>query len=355
MFSTWVVLRRLPAVVAALLVVTACSAQGSGTTGGAASFRGETIHLISSGGAGSTHDLEARSVASLLAQNLHATVDVVDMPGGGQLKAWSYVAAAKPDGLTIGTIDVEGVMANLWEKVPGQNFNPSRLTMLGGFAGGIAGGANLLFTNTTRPPLDSIEDLVKDRSVQIRELGSVGDVPGPLLFKLYHVPYQDLSSYPDSGAELQGILRGDGQVSVKTWGGGWATFVTSGKGHVLLEFSMRSQWKVDSTVPTLPTLFKRDPLPAAQEAAMAADAGGLDAGTAFFGPPGVSAAKAQLLQRAISWAMRQPTFVTRAQHGQISQYYETPQQEVAALHSGLASKTVNEMRRYVPLSTGVAS
>lgn len=343
--------------VAAAVLITACGLPASQSVngGGAASLNGATIRLISSGAAGSTHDLDARAVAPLLAKYLHATVDVVDMPGGGQLEAWNYVSAAPGNGLTIGTIDVEGVMANVWEKVPGQNLDPLKLTMLGGLAGGIGGGTQVLITNTARPPFDSIYDLVSDRSVKVTELGSVGDVPGPLLFKLYQVPSTDLSSYPDSSAELQGLIRGDGQLSVKSWGGGFASFVQSGKGHALLAFTMRAQWKVDSSVPTLPDLFRQDPLPAAQEAALRADAAGLDGGTAFFGPPGIPSGKMDLLRKAVAWAIQQPSFVTQARAARISEYYGSPQDEMSALRTGLSRGTVAEMRRYVPLSNGVPS
>ena len=347
------ILRWLSVSLGLALLVSAC---GSATNSSAASFKGQTIDLISSGGAGSTHDLAARAVAPYLAQYLHATVDVVDKPGGGQLLAWNYVSQTKPDGLTIGTLDVQGIMANVWEKVPGQQYgNPANLTMLGGFAGGIGGGAKVMFSSATSGPASSIYSLVADHSQKVTELGSVGDVSGPLLFKVYGVPYVDLTSYADSTAELQGILRGDGQISVKTWGGGWASFVTSGKGKVLLEYSMRPHWGVDASVPTLATLFKRDPLSAQKEAALKADASGLDAGMAIFGPRGIPAAKTALLRKAMAWATKQPGFIAAAKKAQISQYYESWQAEVAALKAGLKSSTISEMRKYVPLSTGVAS
>jgi hypothetical protein len=344
-----------PVAVAAALLFSACGGSVTQSATTTASFKGTTIDLISSGAAGSTHDLDARAVASLLGQYLHATVDVIDMPGGGQLKAWNYVSQATPNGLTIGTIDIQGVMANVWENVPGQNFNPQRLTMLGGLAGGIAGGAKIMFTNTNRPPFQTIYTLVRDHTTRVVELGSVGDVSGPLLFKLYKVPYEDLTSYPDASAELQGLIRGDGQLSVKTWGGGWASLVESGRGYALLEFSMRPHWKIDRSVPTLYDLFKRDPLPAAQELPLEVDAAGLDAGTAFFGPPGIGAAKVALLRKAFDWAIHQREFISRAQKASISQYYESPAQEIAALAKGLAPATITEMRKYVPLSPGVAS
>ncbi len=320
-------------------------------------FAGKTIRLISSGPAGSTHDLACRAVAPLLAKYLHATVDVVDMPGGGQLKAWNYLAASKPDGLTIGTSDIQGLLANYWEKVPNETPNIQNLSYLGFVAGGTGGGAKVLFSvNTSKAPLTSIFTLVQDHSTPVKYLGSVGDVSVPMLTKIYNIPHVSLTSYSNSLAELQGILRGDGQISNKTWGGSWASFVTSGKGKVLLVWSMRPSWKIEPNVPTLATLLKKDPpATASEKAALEANATALDAGMALMGPAGIPSSKMTILEAAIKWAVAQPSFISASHKAQISTGYESPQQDVAAIQAGMKASTVATIRKYVALSTGVAS
>lgn len=320
-------------------------------------FKGKTIRLISSGPAGSTHDLAARAVAPYIGKYLRATVDVVDMPGGGQLKAWNYLAAAKPDGLTFGTSDIQGLLANRWEKVPNETKNIQDLSYLGFLAGGTGGGAKVLFSvNTTKAPLTSIYTLVKDHTTPVKYLGSVGDVSVPMLTKIYSIPVVSLTSYSNSLAELQGIIRGDGQLSNKTWGGSWASFVTSGKGKVMLVWSMRSHWSIQPNVPTLKSLLAKDPPATANEkAALEANATALDAGMALMGPAGIPSSKMKLLEAAIKWAVAQPGFISAASKAQIGSTYESPQQEVAAIQAGIKPSTVATIRKYVPLSTGVAS
>ncbi|SRR5579875_1095135 len=328
--------------------------QGSG--GSAQPLAGKTINLVSSGAAGSSHDLFARALAPALAKYLHATVHVVDMPGGGQLLAWNYVYGSSPDGLTIGTVDVEGILANLWEKVPNNNVNPAKVTMLGGLAGGTTGESEVMFAaNSTNPVFSNVYSLVKDRSVKVRELGSVGDVPGPLLFKLYHVPYTDLTAYSDSSAELQGMIRGDGNVSVKSWAGSWAAYVTGGKGKVLLAFSMRPTWQEDPSVPTVAQLLKKDPISGPGRVAEVADSTALDAGTGIFGPPGMPAATVKALRAAVAYAVSQPSFKSAAVKGSLSTTFESAADETAAIQAGVKPQTIAIMRKYVPLSTGVAS
>ncbi len=320
-------------------------------------FAGKTIRLISSGAAGSTHDLALRAAAPYLAKYLHATTDVVDMPGGGQLLAWNYISKAAPDGLTIGTTDIQGLLANRWEKVPNETPNIQDLSYLGFVGGGVAGGAKVLFSvNTNKPPLTSIFTLVQDHTTKVTYLGSVGDVSVPMLFKIYNIPYTALTTYSGSLAELQGILRGDGQLSSKTWGGSWASFVTSGKGKVLVEFSMRKTWGIDPNVPTLYTLLQKNPpATASEKAALEANASALDAGMGLFGPAGIPANKLAILQAAVKWTVAQPGFIAQSQKSKLSTAYESPQQEIAAIDAGINPTTEATIRKFVPLSTGVAS
>lgn len=355
-------LPRLALALAAAAIVAPVAACGS-TSGGSnpgtptdTAFSGKTIQLISSGAAGSSHDLFARALAPYISKYLKATVDVVDMPGGGQLLAWNYVASQKPNGLVLGTIDVEGVLANVWEKVPGQKVDPASLVMLGGGAGGVNGQSEVMFAaNSSNPVYSSVYKLAQDRSSNVLELGSVGDVPGPLFFKLYGVPYKDLSSYSDSSTELQGMLRGDGNVDVKSWAGSWASYVTSGKGKVLIAFSMRPTWKLDPSVPTVAQLLQKDPVTGPGRTAIVADSTALDAGTAVFAPPGLPQNETSQLRAAIAYAYTQAGFTKNATNGGLSTAYESYAAETSAIQAGLQPQVISDIREFVPLSTGVAS
>ncbi len=320
-------------------------------------FVGATIDLVSSGGAGSTHDLFARAVAPGIASFLKAKVDVVDMPGGGQLLAWNYVNHADPTGLVIGTIDVEGALANLWEKVPNNSVNPAKVTWLGGYPG--EGSAEVLYASNSAPQpvaseLTSVYKLITDHTVPIKELGSVGDVPGPLFFTLYHIPSTDLTSYGNATDQLAGIQRGDGPTTVKSWGGGFATWATSGGGKVIFSFSMNPKWKANPKIPTLYTLLKKDP-PKVGAAALVADATALDAGTGIFGPGGLSKAETYWLTAAIHASINGSFYKTAATNARIQLGYESPKAQEAAVKYGIQAKTIALLRKYLPLSTGIAS
>lgn len=316
-------------------------------------FAGKTVNLISSVPAGS--DISFRAAAPYIGKYLRATVHVVDMPGAGQLLAWNYVAKAKPTGLTIGDMFIQGALANAWEKVPGQNFNLKALSYLG-FDGSALGQKVIFSVNSNKYPITNIFTLLKDRKVEVKALGSIGDVSIPLLMRVYHVPYVDLTNYSDSNAELTGLLRGDGQLSSKPYSSSWMSYVTSGKGKVLLALTFRSHWSVNPSVPTLATVLKRLPVSKTAAAAIAADATALDAGWGLFGPAGIASSKMTLLQAAVKYAVAQPGFVSEMKKAQSpSGPYTSPAQEQTSINAGLRASTVATLRKFIPLSTGVAS
>jgi tripartite-type tricarboxylate transporter receptor subunit TctC len=222
-------------------------------------------------------------------------------------------------------------------------------------AGGVTGASEVMFAPKSLPWHD-IYALLKERSSQVKELGSVGDAPGPLLFGAYHVPYKDLTSYASSTDELQGLLRGDGDLTVKPWAGSYAAYVTGGKGQVLLAYTMRPTWKLQPSVPTVSQLLKKDPPSSTGEGlALATDTTALDGGTGLFAPPGTPPAVASALQKAVKYAITQPGFAAKAVSESLSSTYESPADQAAALRAGTVPATVATMRKYVPLHTGVAS
>ncbi|MDE3101728.1 MAG: hypothetical protein KGJ98_05770 [Chloroflexota bacterium] len=338
---------------AALVAATVLAACGAPSSSASAPLKGKTIHLTIAGGVGGTFDLEGRALAPYLAKQLGATIDVVNLPGGGGLKGWNAVAHDKPDGLNIGIGYIQGMIANVWEKVPGQNFDATKLSWLGGYAGNRGQTAKVLFANTTKPPFDTAGDLIKTQT-KVTELGAVGDVSGPLFFKVYKVPYRDLTSYADASAQKVGMLRGDGQLDVKFYPG-WSSLVTSGKLHVLLDFSMRDSWSVDSKVPTIGAFMKAHPIPAEAQTAMEADAAALDAGAGVFAPAGLPKDVADALSSAIAAAFKEQAFQAQATKSHLSPFYLDSSAELKAINTALDPKTVTIMRKYVPLSKGEAS
>ena len=143
-YTRWNASRRRVAAVAIAAVsaalLAACSSgsssgSGSGTAasgaGGAGYFKGKTITLISPDSPGGSYDSYARLFAPYLGQELGATINVEDVSAAGTLQGSNQMAAAAPNGLTIGMVNVGGDIASLVEKQPGQTFNMAKLSWIG--------------------------------------------------------------------------------------------------------------------------------------------------------------------------------------------------------------------------------
>lgn len=93
-------------------------------------YKGKTITLIEPGSTGGPFDLYARALAPYLGAYLHATVNVEDITTGNTITGQDAMAAAKPDGLTIGMLNVLNDISLSVTHTAGLNFNPARLAFI---------------------------------------------------------------------------------------------------------------------------------------------------------------------------------------------------------------------------------
>jgi tripartite-type tricarboxylate transporter receptor subunit TctC len=96
-------------------------------------YKGKTVELIISTGAGGGLDTNGRIVARHLAKHIPGEPLVVpkNMPGAGHIRAASYVFSQAPkDGTTIGTFIPIFVMAQVLERSKSIQFNPANFQWL---------------------------------------------------------------------------------------------------------------------------------------------------------------------------------------------------------------------------------
>jgi tripartite-type tricarboxylate transporter receptor subunit TctC len=89
--------------------------------------------------------------------------------------------------------------------------------------------------------------------------------------------------------------------------------------------------------------------------ALVTDTTALDGGTGLFAPPKTPAATVAALQKAVEYAIAQPGFKSRAAKANISDTYESAADQTTALNIGMVPATIDLMRKFVPLHTGIAS
>jgi tripartite-type tricarboxylate transporter receptor subunit TctC len=101
-------------------------------------FSGQTITIVVASGAGSSTDLNARQIASILGQNVPGNPNVVvsNMPGGGGVTGLNnFYNTSEPDGLTLffqGGTAYRQILADF----VGAEHDLNEMTALGGIGGG---------------------------------------------------------------------------------------------------------------------------------------------------------------------------------------------------------------------------
>jgi tripartite-type tricarboxylate transporter receptor subunit TctC len=96
-------------------------------------YKGKSIELIISTGAGAAHDSNARTIARYLGNYIPGNPTIVpkNMPGAGHIRAANYVFSQAPkDGTTIGTFIPIFVMAQILGRSKSIQFNPARFEWL---------------------------------------------------------------------------------------------------------------------------------------------------------------------------------------------------------------------------------
>jgi tripartite-type tricarboxylate transporter receptor subunit TctC len=140
------------------LLVMAFTLAGCGTQGNQAPAAGgypsKPITFIVPYGAGGSADLMARTMEKAAKKHLGQPLIVTNIPGGGATIGWNELAAAKPDGYTIGYVATSALLQPLYNQ--GRFHYPTALEPLGQ----VANLAAMAVVRADRP-WQTIDDLVK--------------------------------------------------------------------------------------------------------------------------------------------------------------------------------------------------
>jgi tripartite-type tricarboxylate transporter receptor subunit TctC len=180
-------------------------------------YKGKAITFVAADNVGGGFDQYARAYAPYLAKYLGATVNVVNIPAGNTVAGQDTVARAIPNGLTVGWLnagpDIEDTILNL----PGLNFNPERVAMLGGSAPSNNVVASL--TSAACSQWSSWKAVVQNSSASnpvTEPIQTTGSTTFELLLAngVFGVHYRAIPGYASSSALLAGWERGDGCVII---------------------------------------------------------------------------------------------------------------------------------------------
>lgn len=323
------------------------SAPASGGSSGAVApdlsfFRGKTITFIAPDKPGGSFDEWSRLLAPAMAQYLHATVNVENVPPGNTIVGQNQLAASSPDGLTIGWLNVGEDVADVVKGVGGINFSLSKVGIVGA-----PGFGQMVLVATPSSPYKSFAQLQKATGpvTALDVTKGTGDTVERVLLGAYGINSKIITGYTSSKDLAAGFLRGDGQIAEEELVV-FQNAIASGKAVPLWvsepvppQNPVYSQMK---SVPTLAQLIQNSPPKGQQQASAIKVLQSItQVAQVVAAPPGVAPSRLAALEAAMKYAMGQssvkaqalkeslvPTFYDAAQ---TTQALQTDQQDAQAL------------------------
>jgi tripartite-type tricarboxylate transporter receptor subunit TctC len=274
-------------------------------------FKGKSVELIISTGAGAGHDNNARMVARFLGNHIPGNPTIVpkNMPGAGHIRAASYVFSQAPkDGTTIGTFIPIFVMAQILGRGKGVKFNPAQFEWLASTSS-----SNSTFYSWHTAGVKTMQDAMKKQIT----MGGTGvgsytviypTVANSVLgtkFKLVmgYKSTNDISIALERG-EVQG-RAGNNFNSLKVENGDW---LKEGKINLMAQVGLERDPEFPK-VPLLTDLAKTD------EARQLLQFFSTDValGRPFVTAPGVPADRVAILRKAFDAMMKDPAYLAEMQ------------------------------------------
>lgn len=227
---------------------------------GLAYYKGKTVTLVANGAVGAAADIVFRAIAPGVGAYLGASAVVGDTPSGAGISGTNTAAAAAPNGLTVGYLNLNQAIADQAQNVPGVNFPLSKIETVGG----VKGTVSVLVSNASTGP-KTIEAFLTTKTpiAVLQTLGSSFSTLVKMIIAAYHVvPAHIVTGYSSSANLTSGFVRGDGPVT-GTSSSTLGSYVANGFAIPLLMSRPVQPGVIDyqyfKNVPTPATLLKKFP------------------------------------------------------------------------------------------------
>ena len=257
--------------------------------------KGKTITWLIPYAPAGGFDLHSRAVSVGLKKALGVNVILRNRPGAGGSIAWNLLWTAKPDGYTIGTVNIPGAIVSEIFASPKPVYELKGFSWLGRISSGPyvwAAGAKTQF-RTLKDFHDAKEVLITSTGV-----GATGWVTSLLTHKVMGFNARFILGYPGAPAANMGIVRGEGHArALGLDSPGQMRFVEDG--------DMRAVWvyldKRDPRYPDVPTVGE---LGFPQLRVLASH-------RVVTAPPGMPKDRQAILQKAFETALKDPEVLER--------------------------------------------
>jgi tripartite-type tricarboxylate transporter receptor subunit TctC len=215
-------------------------------------YAGQTLTFIANTTAGSNNDIEARIITVGMGQYLHATINVVDDPAGGNITGQDVMASSTPNGLTFGYLGTGGDILNTITDTTGLNFNPSRLA----FLGTIAPPDHMLLVSETSPYKTFAQMLKAPASDPVTLISDTGatTLEQYLLLKAFNINARVIPGYANTAAMDEGFIRGDGMGMLSSTGAAGSYLVANQAYGVWVNSRLPARVNYSAATSKVPTL-----------------------------------------------------------------------------------------------------
>ena len=197
----------------ALAAATAALAPTSPSPARAAGFPERDITFIIPNQVGGGFDAYVRAIAPAMEKNLPNKVNIVplNVPAGGGAKGVNQLYRARPDGYTVGIMNIPGLFI-LQERGGGYDLN--RFTWLAGL-GKDAYGLAVAYNSPVKSVAD-LQALSKTRPVKFTTTGPDGTAYGVTMIatELLGIRLQLITGYKGSSEYVAAAVRGDGDAVI---------------------------------------------------------------------------------------------------------------------------------------------
>jgi tripartite-type tricarboxylate transporter receptor subunit TctC len=321
-------MRRAPAISFGLLATTLCLAAAPARAEDVAAFyRGRQISWILSADAGGGYAAYARAFASYFGDHIPGRPSIViqHMPGGGGLRAMSYLFAVAPrDGATIGLVHSSVPFAPLYG-IRGAAFDPRQM----GWIGSIATSRGICVAWHTAGIATWQDMLDKELIVGGSGAGSQMETLPALLNRLFGTRIKVISGYKGGNAIYLAMERGEVQgrcgglvSSINATRPDW---FASHQVTVPIQVAINRNAQFPD-VPAIVELAKNERTRSILRLALAAE----DMDRPILAPPGVPPERLAALRAAFHAAMTDPGFVADAKRQRL-EIDEVAGEKVAAI------------------------
>ncbi len=198
----------------------------------------KTITWLINAAPGGGFDLHSRAVARVMRKKLGVNIIIRNVPGAGGIISWNLLSAAKPDGYTIGIVNLPGaIVSQLFKET---QYRLREFSWIGRISA-----APYIYAAGKQYGLRTLEDFQKAKEVLITEsgYGTTGWVNSALTAATMNFKPKFIMGYAGAPASNMAIVRGEGHArALGLDSPGQMAFIKDG-----------------SMVPTWVYLDKRDP------------------------------------------------------------------------------------------------